>query len=132
KVQKLIEHEGQPCTRDYDEVTQEFMMTVIGDYHARLCAKAPMPDHIVETTILDVSWAWACKATRVNLSCTPQLVRIVTSCGLQVRGQLKTKLHPLVKAILGFHSSQSKSVIKNNWSLAEGLKEGTNFASKVR
>ncbi|KIK19784.1 hypothetical protein PISMIDRAFT_106938, partial [Pisolithus microcarpus 441] len=117
---------------DYDEVTQEFMMTAIREYRARLCAKAPMPDHLVETSILDASWAWAHKATRVNLARTPQLAKIVTSRGSQVHSQLKTKLHPLVKAIFGFHSSQSKSVIKKNRSLAEGLKEGMNFAFKVK
>ncbi|KAI6004756.1 hypothetical protein EDD15DRAFT_2155494, partial [Pisolithus albus] len=55
----------------------------------------------------------------------------VTSRGSQVRGQLKTKLRPLVEAIFGFHSSQSKSAIKKNRSLAEGLKDGSNFAFKV-
>ncbi|KAI6024873.1 hypothetical protein BKA83DRAFT_4051981 [Pisolithus microcarpus] len=132
KAQKLVEHEGRPRTRDYDEVTQEFMMTAIGEYRARLCAEAPMPDHLAETSILDASWAWARKATGVNLARTPQLAKIVTSRGSQVRGQLKTKLCPLVKAIFGFHSSQSKSAIKKNRSLAEGLKEGTNFTFKVK
>ncbi|KIK11687.1 hypothetical protein PISMIDRAFT_39383, partial [Pisolithus microcarpus 441] len=129
--QKLVEHEGWPRTRDYDEVTQEFMTIAIGEYRARLCAEAPMPDHIMETSILNASWAWACKATQVNLTRTPQLAKIITSCGSQVRGQLKTKLRPLVEAIFGFHSSQTKSAIKKNRSLAESLKEGTNFAFKV-
>lgn len=130
KVQKLVEHEGRPCTRDYDDVTQEFVTTAIGDYRARLCAEDPMPDHLMETSLLDASWARACKVTRINLSRTPQLARLVTSRGSQVRGQLKTKLRPLVEAMFGFHSSQSKNAIKKNRALAEGLKEGTNFAFK--
>ncbi|KAI5994855.1 hypothetical protein EDC04DRAFT_2586138, partial [Pisolithus marmoratus] len=55
----------------------------------------------------------------------------ITSHGSQVHGELKTKLFPLVKVIFSFHSSQSKSTIKKNCSLAEVLKEGTNFAFKV-
>ncbi|KAI6028041.1 hypothetical protein BKA83DRAFT_48133, partial [Pisolithus microcarpus] len=55
----------------------------------------------------------------------------VTSHGSQVHGQLKTKVHPLVEAMFGFHSSQSKGVIKKNQILAENLKEGTNFTFKV-
>ncbi|KAI6016660.1 hypothetical protein PISMIDRAFT_84684, partial [Pisolithus microcarpus 441] len=128
--QKLVEHEGRPHTRDYDDVTQEFMTTVIGDYRARLCAEAPMPHHAVETALLDASWARARKVTGVNLARTPQLAKLVTSRGSQVRGQLKSKLRPLVEAMFGFHSSQSKSAIKKNRTLAEGLKEGTNFAFK--
>ncbi|KAI6110400.1 hypothetical protein EDD16DRAFT_1522189 [Pisolithus croceorrhizus] len=130
KAQKLVEHKGCLHTRDYDDMTQEFMMTVIREYHAHLCAKAPMPNHIVEMSLLDVSWVQACNTTRANLDCTPQLAKIVTSHGLQVHGQLKTKLRPLVEAIFGFHSSQSKSAVKKNQSLAESLKEGMNFAFK--
>ncbi|KAI6166686.1 hypothetical protein EDD17DRAFT_1855258 [Pisolithus thermaeus] len=131
KAQKLVEHEGCPRTRDYNDVTQEFMMTAIGEYRACLCAEAPMPNHIAETSLLDVSWVQACKATGVNLDRTPQLAKIVTGRGSQVCGQLKTKLRPLIKAIFGFHSSQSKSAVKKNQSLAEGLKEGMNFAFKA-
>ncbi|KAI6001460.1 hypothetical protein EDD15DRAFT_2478579 [Pisolithus albus] len=130
KAQKLVEHEGRPRTRDYDDMTQEFMAAVIGEYRARLCAEAPMPDHVAETSLLDASWVQACKATGVNLYRSPQLAKIVTSRGSQVRGQLKTKLRPLVEAIFGFHSSQSKSAIKKNRSLAEGPKDGSNFAFK--
>ncbi|KAI6035752.1 hypothetical protein EDC04DRAFT_2604842 [Pisolithus marmoratus] len=54
----------------------------------------------------------------------------ITSHGSQVHGKLKTKLCPLVKVVFGFHSSQSKSIIKKNHLLAEALKEGTNFAFK--
>jgi len=34
KAQKLTEHEGRPCARDYDNVTQEFVIAAIGDYWA--------------------------------------------------------------------------------------------------
>ncbi|KAI5980564.1 hypothetical protein EDD15DRAFT_2382220 [Pisolithus albus] len=105
-------------------------MTVIGEYRARLCAEAPMPDHLIETNLLDASWVQACKVTGRNMARSPQLAKIVTNRGSQVCGQLKTKLRPLVEAIFGFHSSQSKTAIKKNRSLAEGLKEGTNFAFK--
>ncbi|KAI6117947.1 hypothetical protein F5141DRAFT_994084, partial [Pisolithus sp. B1] len=122
--------QGHPHTRDYDDVTQEFMTTAIGDYCVHLCAEGPMPDHAIETTLLDASWAQACKVTRVNLAHAPQLAKLVTSCGSQVHSQLKTKLCPLIEAMFSFHSSQSKSVIKKNQILAESLKEGMNFAFK--
>ncbi|KAI5987190.1 hypothetical protein EDD15DRAFT_2152343, partial [Pisolithus albus] len=121
---------GRPRTRDYDDMTQEFVTTAIGDYRARLCAESPMPDHATETSLLDASWARACKVTRINLGRRPELAKLVTSRGSQVRGQLKTKLRPLVEAMFGFYSSQSKNAIKKNRNLAEGLKEGTNFAFK--
>ncbi|KAI6010389.1 hypothetical protein BKA83DRAFT_4503539 [Pisolithus microcarpus] len=130
KAQKLTENDGRPRARDYDDVTQEFMATVIREYRARLCTQAPMPDHAQETALLSASWARGCQVTSVNLARSPQLVKLVTIRGSQIRGQLKTKLRPLVEAVYGFHSSQSKSAIKKNHALAEELKEGMNFAFK--
>ncbi|KIK25328.1 hypothetical protein PISMIDRAFT_76682, partial [Pisolithus microcarpus 441] len=114
---------------DYDDITQEFMATVIREYHVWLCAQAPMPDHTQETLLLNTSWARGCQVMTMNLAHTPQLVTIQ---GSQIHGQLKTKLWPLVEAVYGFYSSQSKSAIKKNRALAEELKEGMNFAFKVR
>ncbi|KAI6164099.1 hypothetical protein EDD17DRAFT_1755720 [Pisolithus thermaeus] len=108
KAQKLVEHEGCSHMRDYDNMTQEFMMTAIREYHAHLCTKAPMPDHIVEMSLLDASWV---------------PYPTVTSHGLQVCSQLKTKLCPLIKAIFGFHSSQSKSAVKKTEVLQRALKK---------
>ncbi|KAI6010450.1 hypothetical protein EDC04DRAFT_2905898 [Pisolithus marmoratus] len=149
KVQKLTENNGWPQARDYDNITQEFMVTVIREYHTWLCTQAPMPDHAQETTLLNASWARGCQVTSMNLVQSPQLVKLmsvlhhfspakhppfcmlqVTIQGSQVCSQLKTKLWPLVEAMYGFYSSQSKSTIKKNCTLAEELKEGMNFAFK--
>ncbi|KAI6039426.1 hypothetical protein EDC04DRAFT_2603191 [Pisolithus marmoratus] len=61
----------------------------------------------------------------------PRLIKTHKWSGIfLVCGELKTKLHPFVEVVFGFHSSQSKSAIKKNWTLVEALKEGTNFAFK--
>ncbi|KIM65439.1 hypothetical protein SCLCIDRAFT_112751, partial [Scleroderma citrinum Foug A] len=133
KAQKLTEHEGRPHARDYDDVTQEFVLTAIGDYWARLCAEGPMPDHAQETALLNTSWAKALQATGINLVRTPQLSKLIsiTNRGSQVRSEFKAKLRPLVEVMFNFHSSQTKMAIKKNRALAEELKEGANFAFKV-
>ncbi|KAI6030675.1 hypothetical protein F5J12DRAFT_779770 [Pisolithus orientalis] len=56
KAQKLTDHEGHPCAKDYDDVTQEFMTAAIGDYCACLCAQSPIPNHGKETMLLAASW----------------------------------------------------------------------------
>ncbi|KAI6010161.1 hypothetical protein EDC04DRAFT_2610307 [Pisolithus marmoratus] len=104
KAQKLTENKGHPHVRDYDDdITQEFMVTVIREYHVCLCAQAPMPDHTQEMLLLNTSWARVFQVTSVNLACTLQLVKLI---------------------------SQSKSAIKKNQALAEELKEGMNFTFK--
>ncbi|KAI5987433.1 hypothetical protein EDD15DRAFT_2372133 [Pisolithus albus] len=130
KAQKLTEHEGRPRAKDYDDMTQEFVTAAVAEYRARLCAQSPMPDHSQESSLLAASWAKACQVTGVKLTRSPDISKLITSRGSQVRGELKTKLRPLVEVMFGFHSSQSKSAIKKNRSLAEALKEGTNFAFK--
>ncbi|KIM61731.1 hypothetical protein SCLCIDRAFT_25682 [Scleroderma citrinum Foug A] len=132
KAQKLTEHEGRPHARDYDDVTQEFILAAIGDYQAQLCAEGPMPDHTQETAFLNASWARASQITGVNLARTPQLAKLITMQGSQVCGELKAKLCPLVEVMFSFHSSQTKSAIKKNRTLAEELKEGASFAFKHR
>ena len=79
KAQKLTEHEGRPCAKDYDDVTQEFVIAAIGDYRACLCAESPMPDHTQESTLLNASWAKALQTTSVNLVRMPQLAKLVST-----------------------------------------------------
>ena len=79
KAQKLTKHEGCPCTRDYNDVTQEFVITAIGDYWVHLCAEGPMPDHTQEAALLKASWAKALQTTGVNLVWTPQLTKLVSA-----------------------------------------------------
>ncbi|KAI5985846.1 hypothetical protein EDD15DRAFT_2116152, partial [Pisolithus albus] len=122
---------GRPRAKDYDDMTQEFVAAAVAEYRARLCAQSPMPDHGQETALLAASWAKASQLTGVKLTRCPDLSKLITSHGSQVRGELKTKLRPLVEVMFGFHSSQSKTAIKKNRSLAEVLKEGTNFAFKA-
>ncbi|KIM57679.1 hypothetical protein SCLCIDRAFT_129882, partial [Scleroderma citrinum Foug A] len=132
KAQKLTKHKGHPHARDYDDVTQEFILTAIGDYWAQLCAEGPMPDHAQETAFLNASWAKASQITGINLAQTPQLAKLITMRGSQVCSKLKAKLHPLVEVMFSFHSSQTKSAIKKNCTLVEELKEGASFAFKHR
>ncbi|KAI6042678.1 hypothetical protein EDC04DRAFT_2563907, partial [Pisolithus marmoratus] len=121
---------GCPHAKDYDDVTQEFMTATVAEYHACLCAQSPMPDHSQETVLLVASWVKAYQLTGINLAQTLDLSKLITSHGFQVCGKLKTKLHPLIEVIFGFHSSQSKSTVEKNHLLAEALKEGMNFAFK--
>jgi len=79
KAQKLTEHKGRPCARDYDDVTQEFVNAAIGDYWACLCAESLMPDHTQETALLNASWAKVLQTTGVNLVRTPQLAKLVSA-----------------------------------------------------
>ncbi|KAJ6610842.1 hypothetical protein B0H10DRAFT_2437817 [Mycena sp. CBHHK59/15] len=48
----------------------------------------------------------------------------------QLRGELKTKIKPLVKVMYGFKTGQNKKMILYNQKLTEDLKQGSAFAFK--
>jgi len=54
----------------------------------------------------------------------------ITSRGSHVRGELKTKVRPIIESY-GFESGQHKRTIKSNRELAEDLKEGYKFVYQV-
>jgi hypothetical protein len=49
-----------------------------------------------------------------------------------VRGELKTKVRPLVEAMFGFESGQNRQTITKNRALVEELKDGYCFVYEVR
>ncbi|KAH7918951.1 hypothetical protein BV22DRAFT_1023796 [Leucogyrophana mollusca] len=128
KAQKINGHQGCPRAKDYDNITQEFLAAAAGDYQARICTKVPVPDHQQEIEILHLSWAYACKKTGVNLKMTPQLLKMGYYFALPFRGELKTKLCPLVEIMCEFSTGHNKAAIKKNRDHAEVLKDGVNFA----
>lgn len=55
----------------------------------------------------------------------------ITNRGSHVRGELKTKLRPLVEVGYGFESGENKKIISRNRQLYEDLKEGNGFIYRV-
>jgi len=61
---------------------------------------------------------------------TPTVAKLIASRGSQLRGELKTKIRPLIDTMYGFKSGQNRKTIAFNRKLAEDLKEGSAFAFK--
>ena len=55
----------------------------------------------------------------------------IASHAAHVRGELKTKVRPLVEAVYGFESGQNKKTIRRNRERVEELKDEYNFAYEV-
>jgi hypothetical protein len=60
------------------------------------------------------------------------IIMKILKCTLHVHGELNTKMRLLTHLYFGFHSSDSKEVIKHNCDQANSLKEGSSFVFKVR
>ncbi|KIM88272.1 hypothetical protein PILCRDRAFT_62582, partial [Piloderma croceum F 1598] len=118
--------QGRPKAKDYDDVTQEVLAVAIAVYRCLICTDTPFPDHAKELEFAKIRWKIGCKKLDIRLEMTPELVKMITSRGSHVRGELKTKVRPIIEHY-GFESGQHKRTIKRNRELAEELKEGYNF-----
>ncbi|KAG1867249.1 hypothetical protein DFJ58DRAFT_911671 [Suillus subalutaceus] len=88
--------------------------------------RAPFPETlIIETKLAKDAWREACNMAELTIQLTPSLVKMMTRCTSQVRGELKTKMRTLTALFFGFRASRSIPAIKQNRDLAESLKEGS-------
>ncbi|KAH9831720.1 uncharacterized protein C8Q71DRAFT_690049, partial [Rhodofomes roseus] len=61
--------------------------------------------------------------THVNITLTPDVLKVITRCASQVRGELKTKMRAIVGPFYGFQTGERSKTIKFNRDLADKLKE---------
>ncbi|GJF00140.1 hypothetical protein PsYK624_164190 [Phanerochaete sordida] len=57
------------------------------------------PDDVEEQTMALECWQKACNEKDVNLDFTEEACLLITRCGSQLRGELKTKARPIVKTL---------------------------------
>ncbi|KAJ6533436.1 hypothetical protein DFH09DRAFT_1092479 [Mycena vulgaris] len=113
---------GRPRAKDLDDHTKEYVVLAIDYYRCLLSAGNGFPDNAAETEMV--------QRMGERLLLTPTIAKLISSRGSQLRGELKTKIKPLVDLVYGFKSGQNKKTIAFNRKLAEELKEGSAFAFK--
>ncbi|KAJ6555893.1 hypothetical protein B0H19DRAFT_1151495 [Mycena capillaripes] len=88
------------------------------------------PELMSEADMLKLAWSKANEELQVSMSLTPDLAKMVTRRGSQMRGELKTKVCALTELVFGFESGQNKKNVRKNRQLAEDLKEGLGYCYK--
>ncbi|KAJ6616060.1 hypothetical protein B0H10DRAFT_1949414 [Mycena sp. CBHHK59/15] len=84
----------------------------------------------LRTHMVQHSWNATCEEMGERLSLMPAVAKLISSRRPQLRGELKTKIKPLVKVMYGFKTGKNKKMILYNQKLTEDLKEGSAFAFK--
>lgn len=128
--QRVSASGGRPRARDLDERTREYVMYAISLYRCYISAEEPFPDSPGEHGLVTRVWDMTCVVMGKKMLLSPTVAKLITNRGPQVRGELKTKIKPLVELNYGFRSGQDKKTIAFNRKLAENLKEGSAFAFK--
>ncbi|KAJ6518448.1 hypothetical protein DFH09DRAFT_1428065 [Mycena vulgaris] len=127
QAQKIHDHQGRVRARDYDDTTQELISITNTWYRCLLAARDAYPDVASETEMVTLAWSKGCEELKVSMRITPDIAKLITRRGPQMRGELKTKVRGLVELVFGFESGQNKKNIRKNRQLAEDLKEGMGY-----
>ncbi|KAJ7094999.1 hypothetical protein C8R44DRAFT_890125 [Mycena epipterygia] len=130
QAQKINEHHGRARAKDYDDTTQELVSITNTWFRCLLATRDGFPDHTKEAELLKLAWSKACEELQVSMQITPDIAKLVTRRGSQMRGELKTKMRSLTELVFGFESGQNKKNVQKNRQLAEDLKDGLGFCYK--
>ncbi|KAJ6529721.1 hypothetical protein B0H19DRAFT_1193142 [Mycena capillaripes] len=121
---------GRPRAKDLDDRTREYAVLAMDLYRCYLSTENAFPDSAEENTMIRQSWRTTCEEMGENMILTPAVAKLIASRGSRLRGELKTKIRPLVDAMYRFESGQNRKTTAANRKLAEDLKEGTSYAFK--
>ncbi|KAF7364494.1 hypothetical protein MVEN_00317800 [Mycena venus] len=121
---------GRPRAKDLDDNDKECAFVAMDIYRCLISTEQAFPDSATEMTMVRRAWDGACEEVGERLPLTPAIAKLISNRGSQLRGELKTKIRPLVELMYGFKSGQNKKTIAFNRKLAEDLKEGSTFAFK--
>ncbi|KAF7333156.1 hypothetical protein MVEN_02381300 [Mycena venus] len=128
--QRTTGSSGRPRAKDLDDNTKEFALFAIDHYRCLISTQQPFPDSATENAMVRKAWYRACKEMHEQLPLTPTVAKLISNRGSQLRGELKTKVRPLVELMYGFKTGQNKKSISFNRKNAEDLKDSTAFAFK--
>ncbi|KAJ7250084.1 hypothetical protein B0H12DRAFT_1019348, partial [Mycena haematopus] len=128
--QRTTGSSGRARAKDLDEITTEYAVLAMDFFRCNVSTKQAFPDSAMENTMVRRAWKEACEEIGEGRILTPVVAKLIASRGSQLRGELKTKIRPLIDVMYGFKSGQNKKTIAFNRKLAEDLKEGSAFAFK--
>ncbi|KAJ7229334.1 hypothetical protein C8J57DRAFT_1583232 [Mycena rebaudengoi] len=108
----------------------ELLKQAISNFRVLISAENAFPDHDTEVEFVGRAWNGACHTLKLSMELTPNIAKLIANRGSHLRGELKTKIKPLIEITYGFNNGQNKKSIARNRVLAEELKDGCTFAFK--
>ncbi|KAJ7479651.1 hypothetical protein FB451DRAFT_996218, partial [Mycena latifolia] len=130
QAQKVSDHQGRSHAKDYDDTTQELISIANTWFRCLLATRDAFPEHIAETELLTLAWNKACEELNISMWITPDIAKLITRRGSQMRRELKTKVRSLTELVFGFESGQNEKNVRKNRQRAEDLKDGLGYCYK--
>ena len=115
---------GRPKATDYDNSDKALILLAISHYRTELETVTAFPDIAKGAEMLGQVWQDACMRLDISAPITPQIAKLVKFCntciclslliinwqinnrGSQLRGELKSKTHPLVEGFFVFERAE--------------------------
>ncbi|KAG1831196.1 hypothetical protein DFJ58DRAFT_608522, partial [Suillus subalutaceus] len=123
---------GRPKAADYEPAVRTIFGVAWALYRGRLCTEGTMPDCMQEVTWAKLACNEACKRLHTEVAYDAEILKMITSRGSHLCGEVKTKVRPYVADEYGFETSTKQSVINHNIMLARNLKKDFGFVYKTR
>ncbi|TDL21927.1 hypothetical protein BD410DRAFT_700563, partial [Rickenella mellea] len=117
---------------DYDAESKELILAAIQLFRCAVSTEKPFPDKVQEVAMAKDAWMIALKDHDAEyIKPTTEVIKLITRRAPQVRGELKTKVRPLVAVMYGFEDSYKNGTARKNAELVDELKEEYAFVYKV-
>ncbi|KAF7366106.1 hypothetical protein MVEN_00487400 [Mycena venus] len=130
QVQKTNDHQGRSRQKDYDDITQEMIASAVTWFRCLAATEEPFPEHLKEANLVKLAWSKAEEELKISMPLTPDIAKLISRRGPQMRGELKTKVRALTELVFGFESGQNKRNVRKKRQLVEDLKEGLGYCYK--
>lgn len=147
RARKVVKSKGRPKASDYADDVQDILDSATTHYKVDLLRFDPYPDRTHELAWAKTSWGTANKVCDLKIAHNGELVKMVSSLttwfilcsysiqitcrGSHLRGEIKTKVKPLVASMYGFEVPTNETIHARNRKLVEELKEQYTFLYKV-
>ena len=148
RARKVVKSKGRPKASDYADDVQDVLDSAITHYKVDLLRFDPYPDRTHEVAWAKTSWGTANRVCDLKIAHNGELIKMVSSLttqfrlrsystqitcrGSHLRGEIKTKVKPLVASMYGFDVPTNETIRACNRKLVEELKEEYSFLYKVR
>ncbi|KAF8228119.1 hypothetical protein L208DRAFT_1293333 [Tricholoma matsutake] len=130
QVPRLTSTGGRPCAHDYDDITKEYIVAACTLFCVKISALQGFPDLSQELSMARKVWHKVGEQLNCSLHLVAHIAKLITVCGAQLHGELKTKAWPLVETFFGFDSGNHESALRSNCSMAQYLKKDSHFTYK--
>ncbi|KAF8223720.1 hypothetical protein L208DRAFT_1315412, partial [Tricholoma matsutake] len=130
QVPRLTSTGGRPCACDYDDITKEYIVVACTLFRVKISVSQGFPDVSEELSLAREVWHEVGKQLNFSLHLAHHIAKLITACGAQIHGKLKTKARPFVETFFGFDSGNHESVLRSNCLMVQYLKQDGHFTYK--